>query len=662
MELSQVDSIQKRTITALEKKHIYTTRDMLLNIPRVYYDFRETRTLREAAVSGKVSAIRAVIDKCKKSYSSNNRTVLTAKGKCMEDGVFFSVIWIGQPFMEKQIETYMGKEAIICGVVKYDTVYGYTMNNPMDYRLNTVFSPKIVPVYPKYKGLSEEMRIKIVKELLDYHTQEILPEELIKQHSLISYEQMIKGFHCPADEKDYALSKRRLIYEEMLYFAAKLRESDKRSDNITNYAIHRNSLTKKVIKALPYTLTESQENALKGMLADINSGKKLNVLLNGDVGSGKSIVIFLMMLLAAENDYQAVLMVPTTILASQHYQELKGYAELCGLEVAFLNNKLKGKARAKILERIKDGSIKLIVGTHSVIVDKVEYKNTALVITDEEHRFGTGQRDLLQQKAGQDSNVISVSATPIPRTLASVLYQNKKVLYLYPPENKGKIQTAVVQNPDTALKFAEGQIAQGRQCYAVCPLIEITENSPEGVVSVESVYASYQEYFQNKSVRIACITGKMKPEESLRIINDYRDGRIDILIATTVIEVGVSVANASVMIIHNAERFGLFQLHQLRGRIGRGQYKGYCILISAEKGANNRLEVMEREVDGFRIAEADLLERGSGDLLGTEQSGFNKYVELMVKNKETYEIAKADVEWCEKNGICLDSFLKEHGC
>ncbi len=660
MYISELSNIRTATLNVLEKKNITTARHMLMDTPRVYHDYLKFFTPKEAWKAERRCAIKGILVRHKKKFS-NNRTILTARIECENaDGSItpVSITWIGQAYMEHFLETAQGFEVVSCGIVKYDFQYGYTMSNPEDFVFYYNFAPHIEPVYPKYKGLSDEMRKSIVDRLIDFHSAEILPKELVEKRGLVSYKDMLKGLHRPWDREDCLRAKKRQIYEDLLYFSYKLKESDRMGDGITNFAMHRNSMQQKVIDSLPYELSDSQKEAVAEMLKDINMGKKLNVLLNGDVGAGKSIVIFLMMLACAENGYQAVLMAPTVILAEQHYKELCRYAENTALDVVFLQSGMKAKEKREALEKIESGEAKLIVGTHSVISDKVNYKNVALVITDEEHRFGAGQRDLLQQKAGKDANIISVSATPIPATLASVLYQNKKVCYLHPPKTKGQIQTAVVKRAKPALDFALKQIKEGRQCYAVCPMIETDENS--NLASVDSVYQMYSDYFANTGVRIGCVTGKTDKAQAQEIIEKYRAGEIDILIATTVIEVGVSVQNASVMIIHNAERFGLSQLHQLRGRIGRGSYKGYCILISEQKDNNSRLSVMETTHDGFKIAEADLAERGTGDMIGKEQSGFNKYVDLMIRFDGIFKVAKSDLDWCLKNGISLDDFLAEY--
>lgn len=663
MLLSEVNNLnlQTKTLNALANKHINTVREMLLNLPRHYFDYRQDVSLEEAYRSAKNAAVKIVIEKVKKTKSKTKVTVITCRGYCSKGKGSLSVTWIGCSFMESILNSYQEnrEEVIVCGKVKYDPTYGYTMQNPDGIVPTEHFKYQIKPVYSKYKGLSDDMRERILEFLLSYHTEEIMPAELVSRHNLPTYREMMYGLHRPDDIGSYKKAKMRLVYEDMLYFAAMLHESDKKTDNITNCAMHRSEKMQQVIKSLPYQLTESQQSAVREMIAAINSGKRLNALLNGDVGAGKSIVMFLMMVTAAENGYQAVLMAPTVILAKQHYEELKGYAEICDLPIAFLSTETKGKALQKTLREIADGTVKLIVGTHAVISNKVEYKNVALVITDEEHRFGTEQRNRLEQKAVKDCNVISATATPIPRTLASVMYQNKSVFYLKPPKEKGQIQTAVTKNINAALAFAKKQIEEGRQCYAVCPLIEAGEET-NNVSSVEDTLKIYEKYFAGTDIKIESVTGKTKKEDAARIIEEYRQGRIDILIATTIIEVGVSVKNASVMIIHNAERFGLFQLHQLRGRIGRGQYKGYCILLNGSDSSVERLNVLARETDGFKISEADLAERGSGDLIGTEQSGFNKYVELMVKHGSIFEEAKRDVLWCENNGISLEMFIEEH--
>jgi ATP-dependent DNA helicase RecG len=389
-----------------------------------------------------------------------------------------------------------------------------------------------------------------------------------------------------------------------------------------------------LLDSLPYKLTEDQHRAVYGMLNTMASGRRLDALLQGDVGSGKTICAAILISAVIDSGYQAALMAPTSVLASQHYKEFASYFP--GRTV-FLGSKLKAKERRTILSSIKDGSASLIIGTHAAIASDIEYANLALTVVDEEHRFGVAQRELLQEKAQAGAHVLSMSATPIPRSLALAVHGESTVIYDIHtmPAGRKPVKTIVFRNKDKTYASLYNQIKAGHQGYIVCPIIE-SNDKVEGVTSITETEDALRKFFAGTDVRISCIHGAMKPTAIEDEISKFAAGQSDILLSTTIVEVGVNVPNATVMIIQNAERFGLAQLHQLRGRVCRGSAQGYCVLLSDDI-SNPRLQIMARTTDGFEVAKSDLELRGAGNLIGTEQSGFDRAVEIIATNHALYQ-------------------------
>ena len=393
-----------------------------------------------------------------------------------------------------------------------------------------------------------------------------------------------------------------------------------------------------------------QKGVLNDIFRKIRDGERVNMLLQGDVGCGKTIVAAALMMYSAENNYQSVLIAPRDVLAKQHYEEIKGYAEKMGFTCVFLGGGLKVSEKKKVLKEIESGNVDFIVGTHACIADSVKYHNLGVVITDEEHLFGVEQKEALIKKAKDGVHSLSMSATPIPRTMASVIYGDQKEIRVISQKPAGRLPiiTTGEQQREKAFARMEEQISLGHQCYVVCPAIE--ENEKSDLTSIEAVEVLYRSYFEPKGIEIGIVNGKMKKEEVEANISDFVANKKQILISTTVIEVGVNVPNSTVMVIEQADRFGLATLHQLRGRVGRNALQSYCILICEDEN-NSRVQVMCDTNDGFKIAEADLEQRGSGDLLGTAQSGSNKYVEKMLNNPQLFAITSRVADYCKENGF-----------
>ena len=632
--------LNTRVLNILEKKHIYTTTDIARMFPRKYLDYRKTHSVTEAV--GSDCAVCGYVQSFKKS-TVNNITMLSVEAVDMETGALFTVTWFGQAYLTESVKRLPHNEIVFCGKVECDQ-YGYKMTNPYSYHYKSTYKGRIIPVYTKMKGLSEENFKKILNASLSLE-KEPLPEDVLRKTKLMRYETALRTIHNPSNFEELEEAKKRIIFNDVLYFSLRLKSNTGTLSKESPYTITSLSKTEQFIKDRPFALTEDQKHTIDAIWEHMKTGTRANALVQGDVGCGKTMVAFASMFAMAENGYQSCIMAPTDILAHQHFEELSTYAVSYGFTVALLNSELKGKAKSETLKQIASGDIDFIVGTHSVISDNVKYNNLGLVVTDEEHRFGVEQRESLTRKAGAGAHVISMSATPIPRTIADVLYGEDKEMYSIKslPNGRKPVQTAINNSTKVIYEFLEKQISAGRQAYVVCPLIEENEDRAN-LQSLEKTYEEYLAYFGVRNIRLAMVNGKMKKAETDEIIGEYKKGNIDILLSTTVIEVGVNVPNANVIVINNAEQFGLAQLHQLRGRVGRGDYQSYCILKSSDK-TNPRLLVMERTTDGFEIANEDLKLRGIGDLIGTKQSGENHYAELILAMPNLYACVKKYAEW-----------------
>lgn len=434
----------------------------------------------------------------------------------------------------------------------------------------------------------------------------------------------------------------RLLLDDMVYFAMSNEYAARSSSIGSTFNIKTLGTIKEITENLPYQLTKDQKDTVNSMIQKVREGKRLNALVQGDVGCGKTIVAILMMAALAENGYQAVLMAPTQVLAKQHYADLCAILEPVGFHIAYLGSNMKVKEKKAVLASIASGEANIIVGTHSVIGKSVEYKNLGITVTDEEHKFGVAQRAALVEKAAAGVHSITMSATPIPRTLAQVIYGSAIDLYTIQtmPAGRKPVVTGIATDEERIMRFVLSQKRKGHQCYVVSPMIDSSEDMA-GVLSVEEVSREYEKWLKPYGVRIATLTGRDSKETTEETIQKFKDGAIDVLIATTVIEVGVNVPNATAMIITNAERFGLSSLHQLRGRVGRSSLQSYCVLQSNDQSekAMQRLGAMVRTTNGFEIAEEDLKIRGAGDFLGTRQSGENKYMALMLAYPDKYKYA-----------------------
>ena len=483
------------------------------------------------------------------------------------------------------------------------------------------------PVYPLVTGLTNHAVMKAVRQVLeDCDVGEgILPKDIAREYQLSDYRQAIYGIHFPKDKEEFYHARKRLVFEEFMLFILSLRMLKESEERVLNpYCFREQPQIEKFLNSLPFELTNAQKTVWREIKNDMEDIHVMSRLVQGDVGSGKTIVALLAMMYTGLNGYQAAMMAPTEVLARQHFENINHMLQEyeIPLKVGLLTGSMTARQKRAVYEEVESGEIQLVIGTHALIQEKVIYKNLALVVTDEQHRFGVKQRETLANK-GVSPHILVMSATPIPRTLAIILYGDLDISVINElPKNRLPIKNCVVDTGyrNTAYRFIKNQIAEGRQCYVICPMVEESET-----LEVENV-TDYTENLQEilgVNIKVQCLHGKMKQSQKDEIMEAFSKNEIQVLVSTTVIEVGIDVPNSTVMLIENAERFGLAQLHQLRGRVGRGKYQSYCIFMSASKSkeTKERLDILNKSNDGFFIASEDLRLRGPGDLFGIRQSG-----------------------------------------
>ena len=626
-----------RAYNILKKRKMETVEDVCQLFPSKYYDFSFINPLNTSRLDKNYAFVCKLVSYELKKQSSIYIVRCTLHDIYTQNELCVS--WFGTTEMYNVLKKdyHPGDTCFIGGKLKASNKKNlFFMSNPIIFKKYDGESDcHIYTAYEKIRGISESNFERIINDCLEHATiPDKVPRELLHKYNLMSKDEAIREMHKPSSVEGVKKAKYRLNIDDLLYFALQLEEKKRNLPAGSVYGIHSLAITTKIIKNLPFQLTKDQKSAYEELVNRIRSGKRLNALIQGDVGCGKTILAFLLMFVMADNGFQSVLLAPTQVLASKHYNELKEMAAQYNIDVVYIANGLKKKEREAILKSIEDGSALMIVGTHSVLSKEVKFHDLGLSITDEEHRFGVLQREEITTKAKAGMHTVTMSATPIPRSLSDVLLSTTEVFNIQSmPNGRKPIQTAICASQNTIFQFIKKEIEKGHQAYVVCPLIEDKQGVMEGILSVEQTYTEYTNIFGKNAV--AVLNGKMNEDETEKVIRSFKNGEIKILVSTTVVEVGVNVSNATVIVINNAERFGLASLHQLRGRVGRGNSQGYCILNSVHKN-NKRLLALCKYKNGFQIAESDYALRGSGNILGTEQSGSNYYVELSMKYPDLF--------------------------
>ena len=652
MNIQYIKGVGPKKAYRLKRLNIHTIEDLLYFVPREYDDRSIFKTIRECEIGEKTSLEVEVIGPGNILRPRRNMSIL--KIPVRDSSANASLVWFNQEYLKNKFT--IGDKIIVNGKINKMGME-YQISNPIfENQGSTEKIGKIMPIYPLTEGLTNNEITKIIKNTLDQYlkdVKEFIPKNIMDKYKLIPIKEAIINIHFPGDQKLLERSRSRLAFQELLTLQMGLFIiKNKNFTNKEGIKFSKTPQVDKFIENLPFHLTKAQGNVLKEIQEDMESNNQMNRLVQGDVGSGKTVVAVLAMLKAIESGYQATMMAPTEILARQHAESLENFFEDHDIKTELLVGNIPPKKKEEILESLKDGKIDILIGTHAIIQENVEFKNLGLAITDEQHRFGVNQRATLSQK-GFNPDIIVMTATPIPRTLALILYGDLDISIIdeLPPGRKDIETYAVGGNMiDRSNNFIRKQIEEGRQAYVVCPLIEESETLT--LNSAEEIYINLKDHVFN-DFKVGLLHGKMKPKEKDEIMERFKNHDLDILVSTTVIEVGVNVPNANIMVVYNSERFGLAQLHQLRGRVGRGEYQSYCILINESNNpiSRERMRILQDSTDGFVISEKDLELRGPGEFFGTRQHGLPELKVanlirdmdiLKVAQKESLEMIKED--------------------
>lgn len=624
MEITLLKGIGDKTAGLFHKLNIDTAEELVHYYPRDYEYFSAPTELKDAEPE-EIAAISGQIRSNVATRHVRNLSITTFEVECVGGGILY-MTYFNMPYLKNSLK----KDAryIFRGILQKKG-NRYVMEQAKMYKPEEYgqMIDKMLPRYSTTKGLSNNTITKAVKQAIvcvDL-SEDCLPEEIRKANDLYTYEQAVLQMHFPENRNMLVKARERLVFDEFLTFilmVRRMRDTNRQTANRSPMIAV--AQTERLIEALPYKLTAAQQKVWEEIQEDLGSDYIMNRLIQGDVGSGKTILAFLALIMCASNGYQGAMMAPTEVLATQHFETLLQMKKQYGLPICpvLLTGSTSAKDRKIIYEQIESGEANIILGTHALIQDKAAYHKLALVITDEQHRFGVRQRESLARK-GNDVHVLVMSATPIPRTLAIILYGDLHISVLDEmPANRLPIKNCVVNHSyrDTAYRFIEKEVSAGHQAYIICPMVD--EGETEELENVISYTAKLRENL-NPSIQVSSLHGRMKSAEKNRIMESFAAKQIDVLVSTTVIEVGINVPNATVMMVENAERFGLAQLHQLRGRVGRGDAQSYCIFMSGSSKPEtmSRLKILSESNDGFHIASQDLKLRGPGDLFGIRQSG-----------------------------------------
>ncbi len=625
ISIREIKGIGPKMEATLGKIGIYSVCDLLEYYPRTY-DIYELYCDIDHVEEGKIQAVKSIILERALLMGRSNLQFVTLflKG----DTQTIKLVWYRMPFLTKTLKK--GICVVFRGLVQNKSGQ-LVMEQPEIYYEESKYLEKIgslQPIYTLTKGISNQLLTKSVKSVMEEERVDLsdpLPLDVVEKYGLCPYKEAIFKMHFPKDKDDYAYGRSRIVFQEFLKFIISLQSMKENKSSTNELMIPSVMETDILVQSLPYELTNAQKKVWNEIQQELNSDKgTMSRLIQGDVGSGKTVLALLSLIQVVANGYQGAMMAPTEVLARQHFQSIQEQLNECGLsiQVTLLTGSMKAKEKRETYKKIESGEAQIIIGTHALIQDKVNYHKLALVITDEQHRFGVKQRETLAEK-GIRPHILVMSATPIPRTLAMILYGDLDISVLDEvPANRLAIKNCVVDisyRPN-AYEFIAKQVELGRQAYVICPMVEESENS-EGENVID--YATKLQNMLGESVHVAYLHGRMKQSQKDDIMLRYSNREIEVLVSTTVIEVGINVPNATVMMIENAERFGLSALHQLRGRVGRGKHQSYCIFMSTSKNetTKKRLEILGKSNDGFLIANEDLKQRGPGDLFGIRQSG-----------------------------------------
>ena len=624
MNINELKGIGEKTEKVFNKAGIHTTDDLLKYYPRNYDIYEMPLWIRDFKCN-QICAVKAIVYKQIEIRRVRNLQIVTAYLQDDTKNVIRAT-WFNAAYLKNTLKP--GSSFVFRGMVK-ENRGAFVLEQPKIYKINEYkeLLDKMQPIYPLVSGLTEKMVTKAVVQAIkvELPVKEYMPGAVLKERGLIDINKAYMQIHFPKNKMELKQAKDRIIFNEFFDFTYSLRKfKDSDKDNENRFVINNSEVISTIINDLPYKLTNAQLRTWNEIEKDMSGSKVMNRLIQGDVGSGKTIVATLALISAALSGYQGAIMVPTEVLARQHLEsinELIAENEL-NINTVLLTGSMKAKEKREAYAKIESGEVSIIIGTHALIQDSVNYKNLALVITDEQHRFGVRQRESIANK-GSMPHIIVMSATPIPRTLAIIMYGDLDISIIDElPANRLPIKNCVVGTNyrPNAYKFIEQQVVQGRQAYIICPTVEFSEAiEGENVIdycdTLKNIFPPY--------INIEYLHGKMKPAMKNEIMDRFAKNEIQILVSTTVVEVGVNVPTATVMMIENAERFGLAGLHQLRGRVGRGKYQSYCIFINASetKKASERLEILNHSNNGFEIANEDLKLRGPGDFFGVRQSG-----------------------------------------
>ena len=670
--VNRIKGVGEKTAALFGKINVYTIDDLIRHYPRDYETYDAPVSIRETS-PGNVQAVYGQITAIPNVKKVRNLSILNAILKD-DNGDSIQLTFFNMPFLKKVLKP--GGFYLFRGLVQQRGTHKFMEQPRMftwdEYRQK---SGRLLPRYALTKGLTNQTVQKSVAQALEYYPpeKEYLPQMILQKYPMLSHREAVYALHFPESREELLTARNRMVFEEFFSFLLVLRKNKELAAKTENhFPMYETADTVRFLEQLPFPLTKAQKKVWGELREDMGSPYAMNRLIQGDVGSGKTILAVLALLMCAANGYQGAMMAPTEVLAVQHFETISGYVKKYGIAFrpVLLTGSMTAKEKREAYAKIASGEANLIIGTHALIQEKVEYSSLALVVTDEQHRFGVRQRETLAAK-GSEPHVLVMSATPIPRTLAIILYGDLKVSVIDElPANRLPIKNCVVGTSyrPKAYEFIAKEVAAGRQAYVICPMVEEGESEDlENVVD----YTEKLRAVLPPSVQVAYLHGKMRPADKNRIMEEFAAKEIDVLVSTTVIEVGINVPNATVMMVENAERFGLAQLHQLRGRVGRGEFQSYCIFISTSdtKETMERLQILNHSNDGFHIASEDLKLRGPGDIFGIRQSGEFAFVlgdiytdaNILKEASDAVEqLLVSDPELTGDDSLALVNYFKEH--